>query len=168
MPSLELKLIAALIVIFGIGASGWYLHHSGYVEGRSEMERQIAIANEKAEKKLLDLNARVSLDQKMLEAQQQKIIQQSEKLNANQKDFDDLRNQYANDTKRLSVRTYRPSSPAKQDNNPAIAARASQNVQLMPDAAVALADLARGYTENMRLKNECIDLYNSARETIGK
>ena len=167
--TIEAKIIAFLILLVALFAGGWYLHHKGYEEAKSECRKDIAIANEAAEKKLSAANARVAIDQESLNAQQDKIIQLSEKLDANQSEFNDLRTQYANDIKRLSVRAYRPGGAAKQGNNPTVATGTSEiTVQLVPAFSTAILYFARGYIENLRLKNECIDLYNAARDAVNK
>ena len=167
--SLETKLIALLVLVLALIGGGWYLHHEGYEEAKTEFSQDLAIANSKAQAQLTVLNNQVKLDQGSLDASQKKIVELSERSDNEKQNFDTLRDQYATATKRLSVLAYRKSSSTESTNNPATAARTAEvteSVELMPSFSIAAIDVARGYSENLRLKNECIDLYNAAREAV--
>ena len=86
-----------------------------------------------------------------------------------QQKYYNLHNQYLTSVKRLSVYAYTGSNPAKNDNSSGSTPRTpevGQTVELMPELSAEILDFARGYSENMRLKNECIDLYNTVKINV--
>jgi hypothetical protein len=167
------KIGGVLALMMGIGAGYVYWHHEVYASGFNT-------ANEAWIKKEADIKAQAdaALQQKNEEVRLKDatIVQQTQQIEAKSKEsddaktnFDNLRAQYAANIKRLSVRSAASApNPAQQSDNSAAAPGIDQNVQLMPDFSTAIIDLARGYSENLRMKNECIDLYNEVRTQVNE
>lgn len=167
--ALEAKLILIVSIILGFVLGGVYLYHAGYSKAKLEFHDALAIANDNAEKKLVALNNQVAFAQNSLNDTQQKIIQLSKRSDDDQQKYDDLHGQYVTAVKRLSVYAYSGSHSAKQDNGSKSSigtTEVGQTVQLMPDISGEILSFARGYNENLRLKNECIDLYEAVRIKI--
>ena len=146
------------------------MHHEGYQEAKSECDADIKKANDQAKATLDNLNAQVAKNQQDLTAAQQAIIDKQRELENANSNFNSLRDQYADNVKRLSVRAYIARSPAKPDPGATAAARAGQtgSVDLMPETAASIFDSARRHREDVRLKNECIDLYNAVKDSVNK
>lgn len=113
-------------------------------------------------------NAEISKRQAELVKSQNEIVAKNRELQNATKSYNDLLRQYADDTKRLSVHiATNKTDTATKSGNTTTSPRVGENtVELMPDVSTEILDFARGYQENLRLKNECIDLYNAARTSV--
>lgn len=167
---LETKLIAILALIIGLAGGGLYLHHSGYEEGVAEYKLKIDDANDKAKLELDAANTKVAQNQSALDALQSKIISTSRESDNVQKNYDTLRAQYANATLRLSVRTHSENHQTKSGSSATASSGTDQDrsIDLLPETATSVLDAGRGLKEDVRLKNECIDLYNAVRDNLNE
>lgn len=168
--TLEAKLIAIMAFILVISLGGLYLHHEAYQEAEAAYNAKIVKANLAAKSQLDAVNATIAKNQSDLNAAQQAIIDKQKELENGQRDYDDLHAKYIAGTKRMSVPAYSGVSSTPQDHNAGVAAIPGENrpIDILPETAAAILDTGRGYSEDVRLKNECIDLYNAARDEVNK
>jgi ABC-type transporter Mla subunit MlaD len=168
--TLEVKLIGFLLFVIALGAGGWYLHHEGYEEAVTEYAAKIAQADLAAKTKLDAVNATVAKNQSDLTTALQAITDKSKELQDEKAKSADLDAKYRAGLKRMSVGTYHPTGPAQQNSSAAAPAGTGQDgsVYILPATATAIFDIAGGYSEEVRLKNDCIDRYNAVREAVNK
>jgi hypothetical protein len=174
MNLLTIKLFAAL-VLFVVSTAGYFSWHrhvdrQGYDRATREWQIKTQAADSKALAVLTEKNEQVRVAQAGLRETQQQIIEKSKELQDAKDQFNTLRAAYAIGTKRMSIAT--SSCQGRSADNaadPAIASDASEGrANLLPETALAILDIARGNSEDVRLKNECIDLYNAARDAVNR
>lgn len=167
------RAIAAALVLAAL--TGIYVHWKNSIIKETEdrvnaewVQRQ-KLADDAASAALLAKNTEIAKKEAALEKTQETIISQSKELQNAKQDYQNLRDKYAIGAKRLSINT----APDKGDRdepseNSATTSGTDQGrtEYLMPELSIEILDFARRYEENLRLKNECIDLYNAARDAV--
>ncbi len=127
-------------------------------------------ANSAAQDVLSNKNQEIHKHQLELDSAINVISQKNQEIANAKKDYDLLHIKYASGIKRMSVRVSTSQvDTTKQDNHPAIAiGNDSEFRELMPEISGEILDFARGYSENLRMKNDCVRMYNLVRESIPK
>ncbi len=127
-------------------------------------------ANSAAQEVLNNKNQEIHKNQLELDSAMSVISQKTQEIANAKKDYDLLHIKYASGIKRMSVRvSTRPLDTAKQDNHPSIAVGNDNEIrELMPEISGEILDFARGYSENLRMKNDCIRMYNLVRDSISQ
>lgn len=168
------RAIAAALVLAALTVL--YLHWKNSIIKETEdrvnaewVQRQ-KLADDAASAALLAKNTEIAKKEAALKKTQETIVSQSKELQNAKQDYQNLRDKYAIGAKRLSINTVPDESDrAKQSDDPASAAGTEQDgatQYLVPELSIEILDFARRYEENLRLKNECIDLYNAARDAV--
>lgn len=165
------KNVAIFAVIMSLGSALLYIRHTIIINERNrvneEWKAKEAAVDLQVKNTLIAKNKEISEKQLNLEAAHKVIIDKNREIENAQKTYNALRAKYANGALRLSVSTIHKDSGAEQAGNPASTAGTQyEDRELLPDVSTTILDFARDYQRNLRLKNECIDLYNNAREVI--
>lgn len=161
----------ALLVAAIVGGF-FYYRHSLIASERAKVNAEWAAKETNATAEAINVlnnkNAEIAKRQEDLLKLQGTIVAQNKELANVKQDYENLRAQYANNSKRLSVATAnnKTNTASKVDPTTTSSGTSENRVELMPDVSTEILDFARGYQENLRLKNECIDLYNSAKNSI--
>jgi hypothetical protein len=159
--TIEAKLIALLLFLLAMSGGVWYSHYAGYEQAKTDFDLKIAKANLIAKTELDAANEKVSQTQTALNSAQAAIISKSQEVENGKQAYEDLHTKYVNGAVRMSVTALSQSNSAGKNSGQPAAPGISENVQLMPDVSAEVLSFAREYSENLRMKNECIDLYNA-------
>lgn len=168
------KTILLLIAAISVATGAIYYKDKILSDERERVNTEWQLREEmwqnEIKQKLLEKNQEVERRQQELNKVFESIAEKSQELeNATQK-YNDLRSKYANGTLRMSVPTAATSkvARAKQNNSPSPPAVVYENRELMPELSTAILEFARDYQRNLRLKDQCIVLYNAAREAVNE
>ena len=170
LTSVQAKLICFVILLVAIAAALLSWHHSIIAKNNAAWQAKINQANAAATAQLEQINEKVAQHQTALNNAQEKIIEQNQETENAKANYEKLRAQYAASTVRMSVAAADfESRNTQQNSDSSSAAGACENrsVNLVPEAAAVILAVARQTRDDVRLKNECIDLYNAVREQFG-
>lgn len=173
--SLEIKLGLIGAVLAGLIGGYVYWHHKVYQDGynaaNSKWNIEIDKSNQAADDKLQSMNNAVESLQKSLDDSQNQIIAKNKELDHAKQDYETIHAKYLFGISRMSIRANCPkqiSSNNEASHGTIANGTDSTTVELMPSLSASILDFARGYRENLRLKNECVQLYQNAIEKINK
>ncbi len=124
-----------------------------------------------AQKILDEKNKSIMQSQAHIDVATKMIVQRNQEIANAKKDYDDLRTQYNHGIKRMSIRVAASgaSDTARHDNNSPVAVRNNDEVrELVPEISDDILSFAKGYSDNLRKLNQCIFLYNTAKDEINQ
>lgn len=164
--------IALVSALIG-GYSLWRhnIYQSGYDAADTYWKDTNKKANLQAEKRLSKLDAEVDSKQAQIE-NMDKLISEIYKEKENDKiNFNNLRNTYANDIKRLRLNGATCKSGGTENGSDSGSTSESGqggSVVLMPETSVSFIDVAGGTVNTVQKLNECIDRYNKIKDIVNK
>lgn len=167
---MQIRLIFFIILSVAIAAALLSLHHSIIAKNNAVWQAKINQANATAKMQLEQINEQVAQHQNALNTAQEKIIEQNKETENAKASYEKLRAQYVAGTVRMSVTATGFRSKNTQQNSNSVtpgAACENRSIDLVPGVAEVILDVARQTRNDVRLKNECIDLYNAVREQFG-
>ena len=130
---------------------------------KKELEWQVLQYEVLARKNRVISDKQAELDRKTKEI----VIKDRELENA-KKSYSDLRAKYTSGALRLSVYTTKPKGVGAKYFEDAAAPSGvlPERRELVPEVSANILDFARHYSHNLRLKNRCIQLYETTRDAI--
>jgi hypothetical protein len=174
MNLLAIKLGAGLIILVGLiaGYISWE-HHLINKGIKQESDRRDALdlkASLRAQDILTSKNEEVRKLQEDIQTTHDQIIAKSQELQSAKDDYNKLRTQYVTGAKRMSiaVASCQGRSPEQSESATTSSGISENRADLLPETAATIFDIGRGIKEDVRLKNECIDLYNDLASKINK
>lgn len=173
VDGLLIKVLGVLALVGALIAGYQLWHHNvdkaGYDRANKEWLARNQAADLKAAHELEMANNAVFDKQLKISKLNDEISKRYEESKNDKAKFDALRNSHANDTKRLRLAGATCTSDSTAENQDSTTASGSEKAGqcvLLPSTAATILDVARSSRDNVRQLNECIDLYNAAREVV--
>jgi len=148
---------------------GWHHHvdKQGYDRATKEWKYKIEQANLKAAETLKLRNDEIAVKQEVINQVRQQIIDKNTELLNVKLERDRIAADYRSGVKRMSVPAVCKSDRTEPNSSAGLTAKPSENrCELLPETSGTIFDIARRYNEDVHKLNECIELYNSVKNTV--
>ena len=129
-----------------------------------------AIADKAALDDLKILNDQAVRNQADLNEARNTIIEKTKETKHEKDAYTDMRDKYLDGSRRLSIVTAASArDKAERDHNSSATVKFTETrTDILPETAGRIFSIARGNYQDVRDLNECIDLYNAARDAVNK
>lgn len=171
---LNIKIIIAIILLVTGGLTAYwvpeYYREQGRLETKLKCDLQKITDDAAAKYELVKANEKIQeSENKLAEVFQTKAVQDNLKERNYEKTITSLRNDLRSSTYRLSIPIntgYKTQFSATTSTTNGTSDQ--ERVELLPETAVSLIDVAAGANREVRRTNACIDYYNAARQALEK
>ena len=167
---LFIKIAAGLALIGSILFAGHKVADHWREQGRNEIRAEHAIADKAALDDLKILNDQAVRNQADLNEARNTIIEKTKETKHEKDAYTDMRDKYLDGSRRLSIVTAASArDKAERDHNSSATVKFTETrTDILPETAGRIFSIARGNYQDVRDLNECIDLYNAARDAVNK
>lgn len=172
MLTLQIKLILLAVAFVGLAGGGWYVHHriyqSGFDDSKAISDEARARERQQALYELVVANTEAATKEEGLRLKISELSTQHTKEMENAKvKIDGLLADVRTGKLRLSIAiAARPKTECGASSATSSGPGSEERVELMPETAANLIDIAADGDRAVRQLNGCIDAYNAVRKTI--